>query len=280
MRTRARYQVVRHQTEINSALSTCFERLVEVALPRLCLLCGRPVNSQISLTKNGNISPKSFLNFAGVGEKGIIPRLSAVPPLCAECARKLAMISGERCAICGKALLSEHGVCYLCKNVTKACKEVFPLFRYTDSVKDLVRIYKRSEKPSLSAFWADSMCEIILAKWPDGIVVPVPPRPEKALTGAWDPVEAIARKIERRRIEVRRLLKRKTSIQQKRLNKEKRKVNSAQAYYLDASSALRIPAKAILLDDVYTTGATVDACAALLLGNGCGTVSAIVIAAD
>jgi predicted amidophosphoribosyltransferase len=90
----------------------------------------------------------------------------------------------------------------------------------------------------------------------------------------------MARLFEKIGFPVERVLERRTSIQQKLLTREERVRNSLNAYAIREGSSEKIPERAIILDDVYTTGATIDACAAALIGNGTKIVSAIVIAAD
>jgi predicted amidophosphoribosyltransferase len=70
------------------------------------------------------------------------------------------------------------------------------------------------------------------------------------------------------------LLVRRTSASQKSLDREHRLVNARSSYALASGAARRlagVPA-VWLVDDVVTTGATVEACSRLLLEAGAGEV--------
>jgi predicted amidophosphoribosyltransferase len=73
------------------------------------------------------------------------------------------------------------------------------------------------------------------------------------------------------------LMRRAQSLQQKMLDKAKRQENAALAYALRVSN---VPHNAILLDDVCTTGATLEACAKILRENGTEVIGAVVVASD
>ena len=75
------------------------------------------------------------------------------------------------------------------------------------------------------------------------------------------------------------LIKRtKNTISQGKLNKEKRYQNVRKAFEVMPNSAAKIDGKTILLiDDVYTTGATLNACATTLKAAGAKKVYALTL---
>lgn len=226
---------------------------VGFALPRYCILCGARIEA---------------------------PEASLAIPLCPLCSEDLAPMRGERCAICGRELFSERGICFSCRGKEKLCSEVYPLFAYKDRAGALIRKYKSSKRASLARFWAELMMDVIEERWPGSLIVPVPPRPEKIRRGEWDQVEAIVAVMERKGYRVERVLRRSASIQQKRLNREMRKANAGKAYALLPGLSLSPSTPLLLIDDVYTTGATIEACARALRDGGAGKVAALVLAAD
>ena len=221
-------------------------------VPRFCLLCGMPVEG----------SPEADL------------------PLCGRCRSEFPEIGGERCALCGKELYSEKGTCYACREAGHLCQEVYPIFRYKGAPAALLRRYKTAKRSSLAEFWAGLMAGLIDTRWPGSAIVPVPPRPEKLRRREWDQVEAIAVRLEKRGYRVERILARSATIQQKQLSRTMRKANAEKGYHLIPGFASKVPERVVLIDDVYTTGATVDSCAKALFENGSKKLAALVIAAD
>lgn len=217
--------------------------------------------------------------------------------LCPECRRLLdseamSAISDERrCIKCGRPLLSEHGVCTTCRDkpVFQNIDGAFPLFAYVLSKKKLLYSWKIGRQHNLTEVFAGYIADVIKTRFPDAVVVPVPPRPGKLKKTGWDQIEDMARHLEYRfGMRVLRILRRTEAIQQKKLTKEERAEHSRKAYVLDERFFKRYPeykqltgkqtdvsVHAVLLDDVITTGSTISACAEVLKSSGFQKVSAV-----
>jgi predicted amidophosphoribosyltransferase len=134
---------------------------------------------------------------------------------------------------------------------------------------------------SLAKLFTPLLAETISARWAGWSIVPVPPRAEKLRSREWDQVEELVRGLERMGFQILRLLWRRPSREQKSLDKADRGCNARQAYTLKAEKATQVKGRSLLLiDDVCTTGATLEACAEQLLSAGAIHVAAIVIATD
>ncbi len=165
-----------------------------------------------------------------------------------------------------------------CRGVEWAFDRAFPLFSYSGPARELIWAYKKGGRRSLALPLAMLADRAISKLWPDRVVVPVPPRPGKIARRGWDQVEEIARELGRMGHRIERPLVRKSSAEQKRLGRELRAANARASYALKAGFAP--PREALLLDDVITTGATVDACAAALKAGGSASVEVLALAAD
>lgn len=241
-------------------LSAFGERLkswLALVFPHYCILCGERA-------------------------EGLDTSLRAPPclPLCASCRAGLKGIQGRRCSVCGKELYSELETCCSCRGKKPACAAVYPLFSYRGAAAKLLRAYKFKQRVSLAAFWAALAAQAIDERWPGFAIVPVPPRPEKIRLRQWDQVEAIVVKLHNKGYPIERLLERRAETQQKTLNRRMRKANAEKAYSVIPAKARLVPSKVLILDDVYTTGATVEACAQALRAQGAIDIAALVIAAD
>jgi len=223
--------------------------LFDLALPRACAVCGAPLSPGM-----------------------------ASPPLCRGCEGDLVPIAGRRCRTCGATILSEEGTCMDCRERRHVFDEAVPLFDFEGPFRRLLSAYKFEDRRSLAPFLAGLAAREIEARWPGWPIVPVPPRPGKMRERGWDQVEDIAVILGARGFAVQRLLERLPSAQQKRLGRADRGMNARAAYRLKQDVA--VPEAALLVDDIMTTGATADACAAALKDAGARRVALLVLALD
>ena len=181
--------------------------------------------------------------------------------------------AGEACDYCGKPLISEHGRCLSCRQEEgRSFNGVKVLFPYTGKYRRLLAAYKFGKNPAAGNFLAEKILEAVGCFPPEAQIVPVPPRPGKIRSAGWDQIEYLTRLLEMsgavRRVAVSRCLKRMPSKSQKELGRENRRSN------LKGRIAMvrQVPRIAVVLDDVMTTGSTLDACAAALKEAGTQTV--------
>jgi ComF family protein len=201
--------------------------------------------------------------------------------LCGACREKLVVPGGERCDSCGRPLISEQGRCLSCRNSeTRHFDRTYLLFPYAGAYRRLLGAYKFGKNLGLGHFFVDQIRRR-LADLPQAgqvTLVPVPPRPGKIRRTGWDQVEYLAKLLEREEgaLPVRRCLRRLPSKTQKELNRENRQINLKGKITL----AGKAPGRAIVLDDVRTTGSTLDACAAALKAGGAAEVSGLCLFYD
>jgi ComF family protein len=165
-----------------------------------------------------------------------------------------------------------------CRGVERSFDEAYPLFSYAGRARELVTAYKKGNRRSLAPFFASLLAEEIRRRWPERVIVPVPPRPGRKAARGWDQVEEIARLLEARGFQVARPLARRASAEQKRLGRGDRSLNALRAYYLREGAVA--PPRPLVLDDVITTCSTIEACAKALREGGAESVAALAIAAD
>jgi ComF family protein len=188
--------------------------------------------------------------------------------ICADCEGLYALEGGDRCQVCGRPLISEIAVCTDCRAAEHVFDKAAALYPYTRQCVKLLHAYKFRGHRALAPFFADKMLEardlfFDRALFDELVMVPVPPRDGKMKKAGWDQVEIIARILERR-TRLRRCLKRLPSASQKKLSAEDRAKNLKGRIICTKSP----PQRVLLIDDVYTTGATLDVCASALKESG------------
>jgi competence protein ComFC len=225
--------------------------MLELVLPRTCVLCGKV---PLSMEEEG--------------------------PLCAACAAAMTPWKGARCRSCGIPLLSEEGTCMRCRRreAEWSFDSAYPLFSYTGKARELIAAYKKRGRRRLAIPLARMVAAEISDKWPGRTLVPVPPRPGKLRAMGWDQVEEMVRALERGGFRAARPLRRLAGAEQKSLGREGRASNARASYSLRPGAAS--PEEPLLIDDVITTGATAEACAAALKSGGARSVAVLALAAD
>jgi predicted amidophosphoribosyltransferase len=133
----------------------------------------------------------------------------------------------------------------------------------------------------LSWPFAQCLAQVILAD-PSIIgvpIVPVPPRSGKMREKGWDQIEDLVKILSRiYNIPVIRCLTRTGGLQQKKLGRVERLRNIRGN--ISVIPGITIPERAIILDDLVTTGSTLDSCAEALKNAGCGKVYGLALFFD
>jgi predicted amidophosphoribosyltransferase len=240
--------------------------------------------------------------------------------LCSECRNRFLDVFSEdprRCAICGKPLISERETCMACRRgPERSFDRVFSLFPYQGEYRKILRAYKFGSRRNLGRFLRECLVRAASSPFWDGRLgtakiggfmesggpegkggraepgsperfdfawVPVPPRPGKIREAGWDQVEYLAKLLEKDGRPVCRCLRRLGSDTQKVLDREKRRVNLKGKILVREDygrGKKKVPKTALVFDDVYTTGSTMDACAEALKSAGTANVYGICLFYD
>ncbi|MDR0442396.1 MAG: ComF family protein [Treponema sp.] len=176
----------------------------------------------------------------------------------------------ERCNLCGKPLISEKGRCLSCRDNEEehSWDRLWALFPYTGKYCKLLSEYKFGKNLAIGNFLAELVSEIIASDpvLHDAVIVPVPPRPGKIKDTGWDQVDYLVKRLGKNNPEreICRCLKRKRSKIQKKLKRDERRENLQGRIYCRGTP----PQTALVIDDVITTGSTLEVCAAALKAGG------------
>jgi ComF family protein len=216
--------------------------------------------------------------------------------LCEACAEALRFPEGRVCVKCGKPLGtdSEADRCSDCESLDHVFSQGFAATLYSGPAMALVRDMKYRDRP----YYAPVITELMSERWRSladqetgetpqfDILTNVPVSVKKRKYRGFDQAELVASALaEKIGIPFASGLLRRTrdTVVQSSLSIGERRANLKGAFSVAASAKDEAAGKRVLLvDDVYTTGSTIDACTEALLAAGaeCAAVFAFAIGAD
>jgi ComF family protein len=211
--------------------------------------------------------------------------------ICEECNAGMMAADGQRCPVCWIGGAPER--CSRCEyfppkfRATRSAfvydSELVPIFEHDGAVRAAVHALKYRGLSALAPEMAHPMIEL-LADWNPAIdvIVPVPLFGMRKRLRGYNQSELLAREIGRAtglRVDTSSLTRtRQTPPQVKQVGYEARMANMQSAF---AARDRALDGRSVLLvDDVMTTGATLDACARVLLHAGAGPVFALTYARE
>lgn len=230
-----------------------WDRLLHALLPAPCLGCGQP-----------------------------LPARGTALGLCTRCRSALSFLSREACAVCARPLaahaLPEDYRCGACRERPPAFDRLVALWSYRPPLDSVVRGLKFGRLDylggHLAAALVDGMGERLAGF---DRVVPVPLHWRRRLARGYNQAEQIARPLAARLgLPCAPLLTRpRATPPQSLLGKAGRLANLRKAFRVPAPGKVR-GLRILLVDDVATTGATLDAAARTLKNAGAAAVTALV----
>lgn len=201
------------------------------------------------------------------------------------------------CGICLK--ISKKYICEECMELVKFkslnkidtyndknFKKHLYIFKYEGIIRQRILEYKFKEKSYLHR----SFLEMILNSKTNiefinkyDVLIPVPIHKDRIKIRGYNQSELIAKdlvyEIKNIKLDNKVLIKTKNIVAQSSLNKKQRKNNIKNVYQVKNIENI-VNKKVLLLDDIYTTGSTVNECAKILKEAGCKEVGVITIAKD
>ena len=202
-------------------------------------------------------------------------------PVCRECLSALTPIRElRRCRVCSMPLISESEVCTRCRSREFAFDRCFALYRYGGRVRELLYQFKFQRRRRAARVLGYLMGRGYQERFAGLPAVPVPGSPRGIRRRGWDPMDLVAKALAAMfHIEVLDLLRRGPSREQKGLGFDERLANVRGAIRLK-DPRRPVPPELVLVDDIFTTGATTSECARLLREAGARRIEVLVLAID
>ncbi len=209
--------------------------------------------------------------------------------LCKRCAFPLLFHEekGEKCRICGRALISEDGICMRCRNEEYSFNTNHYFWDYEGTVKTVIGLYKFKGQRHIGRFLALVVYHYLRKQGIGNVLlIPAPCSPARLKKTGYNHMEAVCRALKGMYgIPFAAVIRRRRGRQLKKLNRQERKAELVDKLYIRPRDALKFRTLSqgkhvILLDDVFTTGSTASACAEVLKQNGCENIDIITFAID
>ena len=193
--------------------------------------------------------------------------------LCEDCAARLSRLRGPCCERCGAPTVWPVRRCRECASRRLAFAQARSAVVYDAGARNLVGAWKERGLRRLAAAAAAVVVDAL--ERPEFPLVPVAPDAERRRKRGHDPPQTLARELGTLwELPVLPLLSRiGTSRPQRALTLEGRRANVRGVF-----SAARSPAAVVLVDDVYTSGATASAAASALRRAGARRVEVVTFA--
>ncbi|QZY54324.1 ComF family protein [Crassaminicella profunda] len=186
--------------------------------------------------------------------------------LCQSCKEKINFIADRICEKCGKPLddfyLSKE--CPDCIKTKHYFTKGFSCVEYNEHMKELVHKLKYKNHRYIAYHMAEMMISQLKKHDLNDIdyIVPVPLYKKKERKRGFNQSELLSKyigKVMNWKVEKNNLIKIKDTKSQNQLNKDERKNNLENAFFVQAKEDF-VDKNILLVDDVYTTGSTIDAC--------------------
>lgn len=239
------------QKSIKSYLRKASDFAADVLFPRRCPVCGEIV------TPFGEL-------------------------ICPDCVGSLSPIRQPVCRRCGKEVESERmEYCFDCTKHFRTFEHNFALLNYNETASRSMSAVKYRNRREYLDFYSQAIClrygKVLKNLRPDALI-PIPVHPSRKKIRGFNQAEVLAKHISAN-LEIpyypNALKRTKKTVPQKQLNPSQRLHNLEQAF-----SPGQLPGNVhtvILVDDIYTTGSTLEACTRVLKSMGAARVFGITI---
>lgn len=193
--------------------------------------------------------------------------------VCHECAAKIQYIEEPRCKKCGKPVrYTEQEYCEDCQRKVFYYEQGRSIWIHKGPVRWSVYQFKYSNRRVFGEFYAEELYRLYgwkLKEWKIDLIIPIPLHKKRRRKRGYNQAEIVARslgKLTRIPVETKALVRVRNTIAQKELSEKARKVNLQGAF--STTKHWKRTSHVLLIDDIYTTGSTIDAAAKVLKENG------------
>lgn len=182
--------------------------------------------------------------------------------ICTDCARKLKYVKEPVCMRCGKALHdAQQEYCYDCAHKQHVYDRGISLYEY-GSIRSCVYRFKYSGRQEYAAFLGREMAERLgrqILAWKPDALIPVPLHPKRLRGRGYNQAQLLAEELGKYLdvpVVSDWVIRVKNTVPQKLLDGRKRQNNLKKAFKIEQNDVKLNTI--VIIDDIYTTGSTMD----------------------
>lgn len=222
-------------------------------------------------------------------------KVESVGAISYEAWKELTFISNPKCTCCGLPFeigtdpahpLPEQFLCAECLSTPRPYEKARATFVYDDSCKPMILAFKHADKPelhtTLAPLLAGTLEEFDKDPTPPFILIPVPLHWLRLIKRRYNQAAVLANALTKMtgfETWPDALTRTRHTPPQGHMGPKDRHKNVAGAFVLNLSYQGKISGKNfILIDDVFTTGATIEECCKILKAAGANTVNVLTVA--
>lgn len=199
---------------------------------------------------------------------------------CPDCLQQVSIIETSFCAFCGKPTHSDLAICPDCVDISCYFSAAASWAEYGGQLREVIHALKYKNDLGLGDFFAVLLIEILKNKvWDFDLVIPVPLSQSRMKERSYNQAALLSRPIAwyfRKEHSTHALRRSKDTGTQTSRNRIERDLSLTDAF---SGNPAKLKGRSVLLvDDIITTGATINHCSQALLLAGATRVYAISIA--
>ena len=208
---------------------------------------------------------------AGCGKEGEI--------FCSECLASIIPIKQPTCRYCGLSL-AKAGICTHCLEVEHPYAEMASYAVYAGNLRSGIHALKYQNNFWLGEVFSNLLVQLLKEKkWPIDIVMPIPLSEERLQERGYNQAALLSKPIAKylnRQHDQQSLVRVKENHSQVALTREQRFENVRSAFLAESPKQSNL--NVLLVDDVFTTGATIMEASKALAAAGYGNIYAVTLA--
>lgn len=201
--------------------------------------------------------------------------------ICDKCLENLPYIKGRTCVKCGGHVLKDEIICHECEKNEHAFHSSYALFDYDGDIKIKINQFKQSGAKYLGHTFAHMLSDFYeKLDMKVDLILPMPIHPNRLKERGFNQSELLCEVIAKNHpklVNKDLLIRIKDTPHQTGLNRDNRLMNLSNAFEITNLKKVRNK-RILIIDDIYTTGSTLDECAFTLLKAGAKSVIGLCLA--